>query len=51
VFTSVAAVQNNPHAMDKLREEQQRVVARHGQRITGPILKEMTYADAVIRWV
>lgn len=36
--------------VERLRQEQQAVVAKHGSRITGAILKEMTYADAVIRW-
>jgi hypothetical protein len=42
-------LQNHPHVVERLHEEQRQVVARHGQRISGPILKEMTYADAVIR--
>ncbi|KAF6258855.1 cytochrome P450 [Scenedesmus sp. NREL 46B-D3] len=45
----MANLQSHPHVVERLREEQRRVVARHGQRISGPILKEMTYADAVIR--
>eukprot|EP00882_Tetradesmus_deserticola_P020829 GHRQ01022513.1.p1 GENE.GHRQ01022513.1~~GHRQ01022513.1.p1 ORF type:complete len:200 (+),score=77.64 GHRQ01022513.1:33-632(+) len=45
----MANLHNHPHVVERLREEQCRVTARHGQRITGAILKEMTYADAVIR--
>lgn len=44
-----AASQDNPGVLEKLREEQQKMTSKHGDRITGPILKEMVYADAVIR--
>jgi hypothetical protein len=37
--------------MDKLRAEQQAVQAKHGQRIMPAALKEMPFADAVLRWV
>lgn len=42
-------VQDCPHVMDKLRSEQQALVAKHGERITPAVLKDMTYADAVIK--
>jgi cytochrome P450 len=42
-------LQDNPHVLDKLRAEQQALVAKYGERITPAVLKEMTYADAVIR--
>uniref|UniRef100_A0A383WDQ0 Cytochrome P450 n=1 Tax=Tetradesmus obliquus TaxID=3088 RepID=A0A383WDQ0_TETOB len=45
----MADLQSNPRVVERLRQEQQAVVAKHGSRITGAILKEMTYADAVIR--
>jgi cytochrome P450 len=46
----LAQLHNSPAAMQQLRQEQQAVVARHGQALSGAVLKEMDYADAVIRW-
>lgn len=40
-----------PWVMDKLRAEQQAVQAQHGQRVTAAALKDMPFADAVIRCV
>jgi cytochrome P450 len=45
----VVALQDNPHVMAKLRQEQQELQAQHGDTITACVLKNMTYADAVIR--
>lgn len=42
-------LQDCPHVLDKLRAEQQALIAKHGDRITPAVLKEMTYADAVIK--
>jgi hypothetical protein len=46
----MAHVQDNRRVLDELRREQERVVARRGPEITGAALKDMPYADAVIRW-
>jgi cytochrome P450 len=43
-------LQDHPAVMDKLRAEQQALIAKHGDAITPAMLKDMTYADAVIRW-
>lgn len=40
---------DHPWVMDKLRAEQQAVQAKHGQQITPAALKEMPFADAVLR--
>lgn len=49
-LTSVMAnLQDHPEALQKLRDEQARLSAIHGPRIDGTFLKEMKYADAVIR--
>jgi cytochrome P450 len=42
-------LQDNPWVMDRLRAEQQAVQAKRGQQITAAALKEMPFADAVIR--
>lgn len=42
-------LQDSPHVLDKLRTEQQALVAKHGEHITPAVLKEMVYGDAVIR--
>jgi cytochrome P450 len=44
-------LQDHPAVMDKLRAEQRVLVAKHGEAITPAVLKDMMYADAVIRWV
>ncbi|KAF6266422.1 cytochrome P450 [Scenedesmus sp. NREL 46B-D3] len=38
-----------PEVVEKLRQEQQQVIKRHGEAITLPALDAMPYADAVIR--
>jgi cytochrome P450 len=43
-------LQDHPRVLQKLREEQQRVLTKHGPQVTAAALKDMTYADAVIRW-
>lgn len=48
---ALAQLQHHPEVTDKLRQEQQVLVARHGPQITPAVLREMTYADAVIRQV
>lgn len=45
----VVALQENPHVLEQLRQEQQQLQAKHGDTITAAVLKNMTYADAVIR--
>lgn len=42
---------DHPWVMDKLRAEQQAVQAKRGQAITVGALKDMPFADAVLRWV
>ncbi len=42
-------LQDHPVVMEKLRGEQQALVAKHGQQITPAVLKDMVYAEAVIR--
>eukprot|EP00878_Enallax_costatus_P002591 GHUV01002773.1.p1 GENE.GHUV01002773.1~~GHUV01002773.1.p1 ORF type:complete len:523 (+),score=179.47 GHUV01002773.1:316-1884(+) len=46
---TMANLQGHPHVFEKLQQEQRRLVAKHGTAITGSLLKEMVYADAVIR--
>jgi cytochrome P450 len=43
-------LQDHPAALQALREEQEAVVAKHGQQITAAALRDMHYAEAVIRW-
>lgn len=43
-------LQDHPAVMEKLRAEQKVLVAKHGEGITPAVLRDMTYADAVIRW-
>lgn len=42
-------LQDHPEVVQKLRAEQQALVSKHGQRITPAVLKDMVYADAVIK--
>lgn len=35
--------------MERLRAEQQELIAKHGEGVTKAVLDQMTYADAVIR--
>jgi cytochrome P450 len=45
-----ANLQEHPAVLQKLRDEQARVVAKHGGGITAGAMKDMQYAEAVIRW-
>jgi hypothetical protein len=47
---AMSNLQNHPEVVEKLRQEQQQVVAKHGEQLTAAALKDMVYADAVIRW-
>lgn len=42
-------LQDCPEVLSKLRAEQAAVVAKHGEQITAAALKDMHYAEAVIR--
>eukprot|EP00775_Hariotina_reticulata_P007859 gene7859-8055_t len=42
-------LQDHPRVLQKLRAEQQRVLTNYGSQVTAAALKDMTYADAVIR--
>lgn len=46
----LAKLQQHPQAMQQLRQEQQQVRSRHGEALSGAVLKDMVYAEAVIRW-
>ncbi|WIA16755.1 hypothetical protein OEZ85_013407 [Tetradesmus obliquus] len=46
---ALANLQDHPRVLQRLRQEQQQVVARHGGRISSDALKDMRYADAVVR--
>lgn len=45
----LAELQRHPSVLQQLRQEQQAVVGRHGQALSGGALRDMEYADAVIR--
>jgi cytochrome P450 len=45
-----ANLQEHPAVLQKLRDEQARVVAKHGGGITAGAMKDMQYTEAVIRW-
>ncbi|KAF6251646.1 cytochrome P450 [Scenedesmus sp. NREL 46B-D3] len=45
----LANLHDHPAAMQKLRHEQQALVARHGPQLSTAVLREMPYAEAVIR--
>lgn len=53
--TSIALTQlfghlpDHPAVMAKLRAEQEALVAKHGPGVTTALVKEMSYAEAVIR--
>lgn len=49
-YLCLVILQGNPYVFEKLQQEQRKLVAKRGTAITGPVLKEMVYADAVIRW-
>jgi len=42
-------LQDHPAVLQRLRNEQQAVVAKHGEQITTAALRDMHYAEAVIR--
>lgn len=46
---ALANMADTPHVLPKLREEQQRLQEKYGPEITTAVLKEMVYADAVIK--
>jgi cytochrome P450 len=45
----MANLQEHPDVLARLREEQAQVLATHGPQLTAAVLKDMVYADAVIR--
>jgi cytochrome P450 len=47
----LSLLQRHPAVLQQLRQEQQHLVAAHGEEITNGVLRRMTYAEAVIRWV
>jgi cytochrome P450 len=48
---AMANMADTPHVLPKLREEQQRLQEKYGPQITPAVLKDMPYADAVIKYV
>ena len=46
----LANLQQHPAAADKLRGEQQAVLAKHGPGLSAAVLRDMPYAEAVVRW-
>ncbi|GLC77556.1 hypothetical protein PLESTF_001955000 [Pleodorina starrii] len=42
-------LRSRPDVIEKLREEQRRAVAKHGDKITAAALREMPYLDAVVK--
>ncbi|KIY95292.1 cytochrome P450, CYP85 clan [Monoraphidium neglectum] len=45
----LAVLQEHPAVVDKLRAEQAALVAKHGPGVSGAMLREMVYADAVVK--
>lgn len=45
----MANLQQHPGVLEQLQEEQARVLAKHGATLTAAVLKDMPYAEAVIR--
>jgi cytochrome P450 len=45
----LANLQQHPAALQQLRQEQQAVLAKHGPGLSAAVLRDMPYADAVIR--
>ncbi|KAF6255323.1 cytochrome P450 [Scenedesmus sp. NREL 46B-D3] len=45
----LANLQQHPAAADKLRGEQQAVLAKHGPGLSAAVLRDMPYAEAVVR--
>ena len=42
-------LQQHPEALEKLREEQRRMIEKYGTEFKAAVLGKMSYADAVIR--
>jgi cytochrome P450 len=47
----LSVLHDNPDVVQQLRQEQAAVMARHGEQLTAAAIKDMEYADAVIRYV
>lgn len=45
----LANLQQHPKALEKLRQEQDAVLAKHGTGLSAAALRDMPYAEAVIR--
>jgi hypothetical protein len=45
----LSVLHEHPHVVQQLRQEQAAVMARHGEQLTAAAIKDMEYADAVIR--
>jgi hypothetical protein len=46
----LSLLQQHPAALQQLRQEQQQLVAAHGEELSHGVLRRMVYAEAVIRW-
>lgn len=49
LMTVLRCLHSHPHAVEALREEQRDVVVKYGEELTYEALREMRYADAVIK--
>eukprot|EP00878_Enallax_costatus_P016074 GHUV01016855.1.p1 GENE.GHUV01016855.1~~GHUV01016855.1.p1 ORF type:complete len:495 (+),score=182.08 GHUV01016855.1:750-2234(+) len=49
IFTALAFLAQLPEEVDKLREEQQQVISRHGSALTPAVLSELVYLEGVIK--
>jgi cytochrome P450 len=47
----LSVLHEHPEVVQQLRQEQAAVLARHGEQLTAAAIKDMEYADAVIRCV
>lgn len=45
----LSVLHDTPEVVQQLRQEQAAVLARHGEQLTAAAIKDMEYADAVIR--
>ena len=45
----VATLNDHPAVIEKLRQEQEKMLAKHGEEMTPAVLKDMVYGEAVIR--
>jgi cytochrome P450 len=45
----LSVLHEHPEVVQQLRQEQAAVLARHGEQLTAAAIKDMEYADAVIR--